>query len=158
MPATGLEAALPFKPDHDAVQMQIDLKKIKQGFHGQPDYEEPTETDGITIANRYLEAKARHSGAWTYALVARDVETLWPLWCRAAEHALGLPVGSRGSLLLTRRSLAEPVPVEEAVESAKQQATVTKIKRRLADTGVVTFFDWPAWLGPHPPTAVAQTK
>eukprot|EP00971_Amphidinium_carterae_P083046 1642945-Amphidinium_carterae.1 len=69
--------------------MQIDLKKIS--FHGQPDYEEPTETDGITIANRYLEAEARHSGAWTYALVARDVETLWPLWCRAAEHALGLP-------------------------------------------------------------------
>eukprot|EP00971_Amphidinium_carterae_P150193 2977190-Amphidinium_carterae.1 len=70
----------------------LDLKKIAQVFHGQPDYEEPTETDGITnIANRYLEAKARHSGAWTYALVARDVETLWPLWCRAAEHALGLP-------------------------------------------------------------------
>eukprot|EP00971_Amphidinium_carterae_P080375 1590469-Amphidinium_carterae.1 len=39
----------------------------------------------------YLEAKPRHSGAWTYALGARDVETLWPLWCRAAEHALGLP-------------------------------------------------------------------
>eukprot|EP00971_Amphidinium_carterae_P225901 4480257-Amphidinium_carterae.1 len=38
-----------------------------------------TDTDGISIANRYLEAKARHSGAWTYALVARDVETLW-LW------------------------------------------------------------------------------
>eukprot|EP00971_Amphidinium_carterae_P153504 3043293-Amphidinium_carterae.2 len=54
-------------------------------------YEEPTETDGITIANRYLDAKARHSGAWTYALVARDVEALWLLWCRAAEHALGLP-------------------------------------------------------------------
>eukprot|EP00971_Amphidinium_carterae_P083045 1642944-Amphidinium_carterae.1 len=71
--------------------MQIDLKKITQGFHGQPDYEELTETDGITVANRHLEAKARHSGAWTYALVARDVETLWPLWCRAAEHALGLP-------------------------------------------------------------------
>eukprot|EP00971_Amphidinium_carterae_P308095 6123079-Amphidinium_carterae.1 len=78
MPATGLEEALPFKPDHSAVQMQLDLKKISQGFHGQPDYEEPTETDGITIANHYL----RHSGAWT--------------------------VGSRGSLLLTRRSLAEP--------------------------------------------------
>eukprot|EP00971_Amphidinium_carterae_P293015 5817746-Amphidinium_carterae.1 len=67
--------------------MQIDLKKVTQGFHGQPDYEEPTETDGITIANRYLEAKARHSGAWTCALVARDVETRWPLWCCAAEHA-----------------------------------------------------------------------
>eukprot|EP00971_Amphidinium_carterae_P191368 3797103-Amphidinium_carterae.1 len=71
--------------------MWIKLEKINQGFHGQPDYEEPTETDGIRIANRYLDAKARHSGAWTYAFVAREVETLWPLWCRAAEHALGLP-------------------------------------------------------------------
>eukprot|EP00971_Amphidinium_carterae_P221158 4390647-Amphidinium_carterae.1 len=87
--------ALPFKPDHSVVQIQVDLKKVSQGFHGQPNYEEPTETDGITIANRYLEAKAMHSGTWTYTLVARDVETLWPLcqslWCRAAEHALGLP-------------------------------------------------------------------
>eukprot|EP00971_Amphidinium_carterae_P141200 2798087-Amphidinium_carterae.2 len=33
-----------------------------------PDYEEPTETDGISIANRYMEAEARHTGAWTYAL------------------------------------------------------------------------------------------
>eukprot|EP00971_Amphidinium_carterae_P229534 4554164-Amphidinium_carterae.1 len=78
---------------------------MNQSFYGQPNYEEPTETDGIRIANRYLDAKARHFGAWTYALVARKVETLWPLWCRAAEHALGLPVGSRGSLLLTRRGL-----------------------------------------------------
>eukprot|EP00971_Amphidinium_carterae_P089890 1779517-Amphidinium_carterae.1 len=68
MPATGLEEALPFKPDRNAVQMQLDLKKIKQSFHGQPDYEEPTETDSISTANRYLEAKARHAGAWTYAL------------------------------------------------------------------------------------------
>eukprot|EP00971_Amphidinium_carterae_P224173 4448078-Amphidinium_carterae.1 len=85
-----------------------------------------------------------------------DVETLWPLWCCAAEHALGLPVGSRGSLLLTRSSLAEPAPVKEVVEAAKQQATVTNLKRRLADSGSITFFDWPPWLGPHPPTAVAQ--
>eukprot|EP00971_Amphidinium_carterae_P011401 224509-Amphidinium_carterae.1 len=28
-----------------------------QGFRGQPDYETPTETDSITIANRYLEAR-----------------------------------------------------------------------------------------------------
>eukprot|EP00971_Amphidinium_carterae_P053950 1062230-Amphidinium_carterae.1 len=62
---------------------QVDLKKVSQGFHGQPGYEEPTETDGINIANRHLEAKARHSGAWTYALVARDVETLW--LCGAAR-------------------------------------------------------------------------
>eukprot|EP00971_Amphidinium_carterae_P187999 3731659-Amphidinium_carterae.1 len=48
--------------------------------------------------------------------------------------------------------------MEEAVESAKQQATVTNLKRRLADTGVITFFDWPLWLGPHPPTAAVQTK
>eukprot|EP00971_Amphidinium_carterae_P270741 5372737-Amphidinium_carterae.1 len=82
-----------------------------------------------------MEAKARHSGAWTHALVAKAVETLWPLWCRAAEHALGLRVGSRSSLLLTRRGLAEPVLVEEAVESAKQQATVTNLKRRLAGDG-----------------------
>eukprot|EP00971_Amphidinium_carterae_P307230 6105973-Amphidinium_carterae.1 len=67
-------------------------------------------------------------------------------------------VGSRGSLLLARRSLAEPARVEEAVEAAKQQATVTNLKRRLADTGGVTFFEWPLWLGPHPPTAAAQAK
>eukprot|EP00971_Amphidinium_carterae_P212821 4223927-Amphidinium_carterae.1 len=45
LPATGLEEALPFKPDQSVVQLQIDLKKVTQGFHGQPDYEEPTETD-----------------------------------------------------------------------------------------------------------------
>eukprot|EP00971_Amphidinium_carterae_P003741 74101-Amphidinium_carterae.1 len=65
LPTTGLEEALHYKPDHSVVQIQLDLKKIAQAFHGQPDYEEPTETDGITIASRYLEAKARHSGAWT---------------------------------------------------------------------------------------------
>eukprot|EP00971_Amphidinium_carterae_P169432 3356800-Amphidinium_carterae.2 len=54
---------LPFKPDHSVVQLQ-DLTKVTQRFHGQPDYEDPTETDGITIANRYLEAKALHSGTW----------------------------------------------------------------------------------------------
>eukprot|EP00971_Amphidinium_carterae_P348402 6490468-Amphidinium_carterae.3 len=53
LPATGLEEALPFKPDYNAVQMQLDLKKINQSFHGQPDYEDPTETDGISTANRY---------------------------------------------------------------------------------------------------------
>eukprot|EP00971_Amphidinium_carterae_P319360 6347297-Amphidinium_carterae.2 len=135
LPATGLEEALDFKPDRNVVQIPVALD---------------------------LEAKARHSGAWTYALVARDVETLWPLWCRAAEHALGLPVGSRGSLLLARSSLAGLAPEEEeeeeAVEAAKQQATVTNLKRRLADTGGMTFFDWPLWLGPHPPTAAAQAK
>eukprot|EP00971_Amphidinium_carterae_P144978 2872606-Amphidinium_carterae.1 len=31
--ATGLEEALPYKPDHSAVQLQVDLKKISQGFH-----------------------------------------------------------------------------------------------------------------------------
>eukprot|EP00971_Amphidinium_carterae_P102693 2032642-Amphidinium_carterae.4 len=82
------------------------------------------------------------------SIVARDVETLLPLWCRAAEHALGLLVGS---LLLA-------VPEEEAVEAAKQRATVTNLKRRLAESSVVTFFDWPLWLGPHPPTAAAQAK
>eukprot|EP00971_Amphidinium_carterae_P057168 1130381-Amphidinium_carterae.2 len=112
LPATGLEEALDYKPDHNALRMPVELKKVSQGFRGQPDYEDPTETDGICIANRYLEAKARHSGLC--AIVARDVD----LWCRAAEHALGLPVGSRGSLLLTRRSLAEPAPVEEAAEAA----------------------------------------
>eukprot|EP00971_Amphidinium_carterae_P202034 4008757-Amphidinium_carterae.1 len=29
----GEDEALPFKPDHNAVQMQLDLKKIKQSFH-----------------------------------------------------------------------------------------------------------------------------
>eukprot|EP00971_Amphidinium_carterae_P185957 3691467-Amphidinium_carterae.1 len=57
-----------------------------------------------------------------------------------------------------KRGVAAPTPVEEAVEAAKQQATVTNLKRRLADAGAVTFFEWPAWLGPHPPTAAAQSK
>eukprot|EP00971_Amphidinium_carterae_P154464 3063363-Amphidinium_carterae.1 len=76
LPATGLEKALRRKLDHNMVQIPVALEKVSQGFRGQPDYETPTETDGITIANRYLEAKARHSGEWTHALVARDVETL----------------------------------------------------------------------------------
>eukprot|EP00971_Amphidinium_carterae_P142980 2832704-Amphidinium_carterae.2 len=84
-------------------------------------------------------------------------KTLWPLWCCAAEHVLGLPVGSRGSLSLARRRQVVPAPEEEAVEAAKKQATVTKLKRRLVEIGVVTFFDWPPRLGPHPPT-VAQAK
>eukprot|EP00971_Amphidinium_carterae_P112002 2218332-Amphidinium_carterae.3 len=53
------------------------------------------------------------------------------------EHALGLPVGSRGSQVLL-------APNEEVVEAA--------------ETGAVTFFDWPLWLGPHPPTFAAQSK
>eukprot|EP00971_Amphidinium_carterae_P170839 3385841-Amphidinium_carterae.1 len=69
-------------------------------------------------SRRKRRRRKRDTLAHGHALVARDVETLWPIWCRAAEHALGLPGGSRGSLLLTRRSLAEPAPVEEAVESA----------------------------------------
>eukprot|EP00971_Amphidinium_carterae_P344507 6484941-Amphidinium_carterae.4 len=78
-----------------------------------------------------VQAKARHAAAWTQALVAQDVETLWPLWCRVAEHALGLPIGCRGSLLLARRHQVLPAPDQEAVEAAKQQATVTDLKRRL---------------------------
>eukprot|EP00971_Amphidinium_carterae_P154465 3063364-Amphidinium_carterae.1 len=37
--------------DHNAVRLPVDLKKVSQGFRGQPDYEDPTETDAMTIAN-----------------------------------------------------------------------------------------------------------
>eukprot|EP00971_Amphidinium_carterae_P209654 4158961-Amphidinium_carterae.1 len=33
LPATGMEEALSYKPDHNAVQMQISLEKINQSFH-----------------------------------------------------------------------------------------------------------------------------
>eukprot|EP00971_Amphidinium_carterae_P309706 6154667-Amphidinium_carterae.3 len=66
MPASELEEATDFKQDHRAIRMPLALEKIS-------------------------EAKARRAGAWTHALVARDVETLWPFWCRAAEDALALP-------------------------------------------------------------------
>eukprot|EP00971_Amphidinium_carterae_P138937 2753409-Amphidinium_carterae.1 len=39
-----------------------------------------------------------------------DLHERGQLWCRAAEHALGLPVASTGSLLLTKKGLAEPTP------------------------------------------------
>eukprot|EP00971_Amphidinium_carterae_P197205 3914130-Amphidinium_carterae.1 len=44
------------------------------------------------------------------AAFAVDVDTLWAIWCRAAEKALGMPVGSRGSLLLANRRQAQPAP------------------------------------------------
>eukprot|EP00971_Amphidinium_carterae_P183297 3637889-Amphidinium_carterae.1 len=48
MPATGLAEALDYKPDHNVVQLPVALEKVSQGVRGQPDYETPTETDGIS--------------------------------------------------------------------------------------------------------------
>eukprot|EP00971_Amphidinium_carterae_P317123 6304181-Amphidinium_carterae.1 len=41
LPATGLEEALAYKPDHSVVQLPVDLKKGSQGFRGKPDYCQP---------------------------------------------------------------------------------------------------------------------
>eukprot|EP00971_Amphidinium_carterae_P343555 6483355-Amphidinium_carterae.1 len=71
---------------------------------------------------------------------------IWPPWCRAAEHALGLPVGGTGSLLLARRRRVLPAPDEEAVEAAKQQATVTNLRSQetLAAAKNKALQDWAA--------------
>eukprot|EP00971_Amphidinium_carterae_P155061 3074951-Amphidinium_carterae.1 len=61
--ATGLEEATDFKSNHRVIRMPLAGENLTS-FRGQPDYEEPQETDGITVANRYLD---------------RDVATLWPL-------------------------------------------------------------------------------
>eukprot|EP00971_Amphidinium_carterae_P293328 5824004-Amphidinium_carterae.1 len=36
LPATGLEEALDYKPDHNMVQLPVALEKVSQGFRGQP--------------------------------------------------------------------------------------------------------------------------
>eukprot|EP00971_Amphidinium_carterae_P350710 6491700-Amphidinium_carterae.1 len=46
----------------------------------------------LEVASLYAGAKAGHSGAWTRALVEKDLEKPWLLWCRAAASALRLPV------------------------------------------------------------------
>eukprot|EP00971_Amphidinium_carterae_P323163 6422355-Amphidinium_carterae.2 len=60
-PTCGTEEVTDYKPDHRAFRLPIAIEKVSQGFRGQPDYEEPTVTDGIELANCYLEAKARPS-------------------------------------------------------------------------------------------------
>eukprot|EP00971_Amphidinium_carterae_P117911 2335954-Amphidinium_carterae.2 len=60
------------------------------------------------------------SVSWGTALLARalDVDTLWDLWCRRAEKALGLPVNPRCCLHLGEQQLLAPQTVEEAVVTA----------------------------------------
>eukprot|EP00971_Amphidinium_carterae_P299768 5955908-Amphidinium_carterae.2 len=108
------------------------------------------------VGVEYQKARQAHLASWSTALIARDVDTIWELWCRASEQALGLPARSRGRLLLGHRQLLEKVPDEEAVATAQQQDTVTDLKRKLLDTGACTFFEWPQFLGVLPPTLEAQ--
>eukprot|EP00971_Amphidinium_carterae_P002846 55985-Amphidinium_carterae.2 len=143
MPASGREEATDFKPDHRAIRLGLGSGEDLTRFSWPARLR--TETDGII----------NHC----QPLLGSEGEACWSMDpCSAAEHALGLPVDSRGSLLLARRRQVLPVPDKEIVEAAKQQATVTNLKRRLVETGSVSFFDWLAWLGPHPPTAAAQNK
>eukprot|EP00971_Amphidinium_carterae_P216681 4301513-Amphidinium_carterae.1 len=130
LPATGLEEALDYKPDHNAVRLPVELKKVAQGFRGQPDYEDTAETDGIT--NRYLEAKAKHSGAWTYALVARDVETLWPMWSRAAVLK---PTSSNGSL-----TQSPPNPSSWVAAHALHEPTAEYLRWEIVAKAVRNFW------------------
>eukprot|EP00971_Amphidinium_carterae_P166347 3296784-Amphidinium_carterae.2 len=81
----------------------------------------------------------------------QDVDTLWQLWCRASEQALGLPTLTRGRLTLCKQQLFENPPDDEAVAAAKQQGQVTDLRRKLLDTGACTFFEWPNFLGEIPP-------
>eukprot|EP00971_Amphidinium_carterae_P003700 73580-Amphidinium_carterae.1 len=156
MPACGMEQDTGKKPDHVAISLAFKLDLVSQGYRGQRSYETAERTEVQEVAVEYGRAKQLHLARWSTALVAQDVEQLWDLWCRAAEQALGLPALTRGRLLLSQQQLLEKVPDDEAVATAQQQDTVVTLKRKLLDTGSCTFFEWPHFLGEHPPTAEAQ--
>eukprot|EP00971_Amphidinium_carterae_P035498 699038-Amphidinium_carterae.1 len=62
------------------------------------------------------------------------VEKLWPLWCRAAEYALGrcgsallgLPVGSRGSWAVACCQWAPPTPKHATISVGTYLTTVLR--------------------------------
>eukprot|EP00971_Amphidinium_carterae_P264597 5248819-Amphidinium_carterae.1 len=136
--------------------MEFQLELVSQGYRGQRSYETAERTEVQEVELEYSRARQLHLMSWSTALAAKDVDQLWELWCRSAEVALGLPANSRGRLLLSQQQLLEKVPDDEAVATAKQQDTVVTLKRKLLDTGACTFFEWPQFLGEHPPTAEAQ--
>eukprot|EP00971_Amphidinium_carterae_P072676 1437218-Amphidinium_carterae.2 len=75
-------------------------------------YEEPQITEEVG----YHAACANKACAWILAVQENiDVDSLWRLWCSFSEAALGLPIGSKGSLFFAQRQLAAPAPVEEAL-------------------------------------------
>eukprot|EP00971_Amphidinium_carterae_P108043 2139008-Amphidinium_carterae.1 len=119
----GRKVVAALKPDHVASQMRIEIAKECRA---------PTVTGSLEVASLYAGAKAGHSGAWTRALVAKDLEKPWLL-----HQVL-------------------PTPDDEAVAAAKQHATVTDVKRKLLDSGSVASLEWPTFLGTHPPTPEAQ--
>eukprot|EP00971_Amphidinium_carterae_P033145 652553-Amphidinium_carterae.1 len=144
------------KPDHVAISLEFRLDLVSKGYRGQKSYETAERTEAHEVDVEYGRARQLHLARWSTPLAAKDVEQLWDLWCRAAEQALGLPALSRGKLLLSQQQLLEKVPDDEAVATAQQQDTVVTLKRKLLDTGACTFFEWPQFLGAHPPTAEAQ--
>eukprot|EP00971_Amphidinium_carterae_P336003 6472118-Amphidinium_carterae.1 len=156
MPACGMEVEAGTKPDHVAISLDFRLELVSQGYRGQKSYETAERTTAVEVEVEYARAKRGHLASWSTALAAKDVDTLWELWCRNSEQALGLPGESRGRLLLGNQQLLEKVPDEEAVLAATQQDTVANLKIKLLDTGACTFFEWPAYLGVIPPTAEAQ--
>eukprot|EP00971_Amphidinium_carterae_P046119 907842-Amphidinium_carterae.1 len=101
----------------------ISISHKSQGYRGQKSYETTERTDEAAVAQAYARARREHLTGWSTALASQDVEQLWDLWCRAAEHALELPAFSRGRLLLSNQQLLEKEPDDEAVASATQQDT-----------------------------------
>eukprot|EP00971_Amphidinium_carterae_P201623 4000880-Amphidinium_carterae.3 len=77
LPACGIESDTGKKPDHVAISLEFRLDLVSQGYRGQKSYE---------TAERQR-ARQEHLASWSTALAARDVDTIWELWCRAAEKA-----------------------------------------------------------------------
>eukprot|EP00971_Amphidinium_carterae_P152835 3029581-Amphidinium_carterae.2 len=124
LPACGVEQETENKPDHVAISLEFRLELVSQGYRGQKSYETAERTTAQEVGVEYGSARQAHLARWSTALASHDADQLWELWCRAAEHALGLPAHSRGRLLLGNQQLLEKVPDEEAVAAAKQQDIV----------------------------------
>eukprot|EP00971_Amphidinium_carterae_P350579 6491630-Amphidinium_carterae.3 len=124
LPACGMELDTGNQPDHVAICLDFRLELVSQGYQGPKSYETAERTTEHEVGVEYGRARQAHLARWSTALASQDVDQLWDLWCRAAEQALGLPVHSRGRLLLGNQQMLVKVPDEEAVETAKQQDTV----------------------------------
>eukprot|EP00971_Amphidinium_carterae_P159913 3170295-Amphidinium_carterae.3 len=75
--------------------MEFRCDLVSQGYMGQKSYETGERTDTLEITVEYQKQRDKHLARWSSsrsALMRQDVDTLWQLWCRASEQALG-PVG-----------------------------------------------------------------
>eukprot|EP00971_Amphidinium_carterae_P304081 6042881-Amphidinium_carterae.2 len=72
------------------------------------------------MAAEYQKQRDKHVARWSSALMRQDVHTLWQLWCRASEQALGLPCNSRGRLTLSKQQLLEQPRDDEAVAAGRR--------------------------------------